>query len=147
MTRWFRPVCVLLALSVLLPGGVAVASTTAGSGTTKCTITAKAPTLTATKQLTGSATVVCTATILITVDVTVVELDGTVEDKTVLMPTKTTPPFSATKNLTYTIATGTVTCISTEAGNEEYASKARVNITGNSSTFDRTVPANDSYAC
>ena len=32
-------------------------------------------------------------------------------------------------------------------GNEEYATKARVSLSGIVSPFDRTVPVNDSYAC
>lgn len=146
MTIRLRLAAAVCVLAVLLPSGVAVAATSVGSGTTKCTVTAKAPTLTTTKQLTGSATVVCTATSLITVTVTVVELDGTVEDATVLMPVKTSL-FTATKNVTYTIATSTVACISTEAGNEEYASKTRVSLSGLTSAYDRTAPANDSFAC
>ena len=118
----------------------------ATSGSTKCTITAKAPTLSATKQLVGSVTVVCTATALATIELTVVELDGTLEDKTVLMVNKTVTQ-TLTKNVTVTISTNTATCISTETGNEEYATKARVSLSGIVSPFDRTAPANDSYAC
>ena len=116
------------------------------SGTTKCTVTAKAPTLSATKQLVGSATVVCTAAALVTVELTVVELDGTAEDKTVLVVNKTVTQTLA-KNVTVTIPTNAGTCISTEVGNEEYATKARVSLSGVASTFDRTVPKADSYAC
>ncbi|MFM7686546.1 MAG: hypothetical protein ACKPDI_11580 [Actinomycetota bacterium] len=118
----------------------------ATSGATKCTITAKAPTLSATKQLTGSVTVVCTATALATIELTVVELDGTLEDQTVLMVNKRITQ-TLTKNVTVTIPTNTATCISTETGNEEYATKARVSLSGIVSPFDRTAPANDSYAC
>jgi hypothetical protein len=124
----------------------ATAATSVKSGTTTCTVTAVKPTLTATKQLTGSATVVCTGATVITVDVTVVELDGTLEDTTVLMPIKKLS-ISAAKNVKYTVATGTVTCISTETGNEEYASKARVSLSGLVSTYDKTVPVADSFAC
>lgn len=122
------------------------AAQTATSGATKCTVTAKAPTLSATKQLVGSATVVCTAAALVTVELTVVELDGTAEDKTVLVVNKTVTQTLA-KNVTVTIPTNAGTCISTEVGNEEYATKARVSLSGVVSVFDRTVPKADSYAC
>lgn len=134
------------ALLLLGNAATATAATSAKSGTTTCTVTAVKPTLTATKQLTGSATVVCTGATVITVDVTVVELDGTLEDPTVLMPTKKLS-ISAAKNVTYTVPTSTVTCISTETGNEEYASKARVSLSGLVSAYDKTVPAADSFAC
>ncbi|MEY4175549.1 MAG: hypothetical protein RI900_2714, partial [Actinomycetota bacterium] len=116
------------------------------SGATKCTVTAKAPTLSATKQLAGSVSVVCTATALVTIELTVVELDGTVEDKTTLVVNKTVTQ-TLTKNVAVTLNTNVATCISTEVGNEEYATKGRVSLSGLVSTFDRTAPANDSFAC
>jgi hypothetical protein len=145
-TRLHRLIAPAIAATLLLGTPQADASTSAKSGATSCTVTAVKPTLTTTKQLTGSATVVCTAAVAITVEVTVVELDGTVEDPTVLMAVKKLA-ISAAKNVTYTVPTATVTCISTETGNEEYASKARVSLSGLVSTYDRTVPLNDSFAC
>ena len=132
--------------TVALAGAPAQAAQTATSGATKCTVTAKAPTLSATKQLVGSVTVVCTATALATIELTVVELDGSLEDKTVLMVNKTVTQ-TLSKNVTVMIPTNAATCISTEVGNEEYATKARVSLSGVVSPFDRTVPVNDSYAC
>lgn len=122
------------------------AATSVTSGTTKCTVTAKAPTLSATKQLAGSVSVVCTATALVTIELTVVELDGTVEDKTTLLVNKTVTQ-TLTRNVAVTLATNVATCISTEVGNEEYATKGRVSLSGRVSTFDRTVPKADSFAC
>ena len=116
------------------------------SRTSGPTVTSKAPTLSATKQLVGSATVVCTATALVTIELTVVELDGTLEDKTVLVTNKTVTQTVA-KNVTVTIPTNAATCISTEVGNEEYATKGRVSLSGLASTFDRTIPKADSFAC
>jgi len=133
----------LAAVGISAPASAAQSIT---SGATKCTITSKAPVLSTKKQLTGSVSVVCTATALVTVETTVVELDGSTEDKTVLMPNKTVTQ-TLTKNVAVTINTNTATCISTEVGNEEYATKARVSLSGVVSLFDRTVPANDSYAC
>jgi hypothetical protein len=124
----------------------AFAAQTVTSGATKCTITSKAPTLSATKQLVGSVTVVCTATAVATIELTVVELDGTVEDKTVLVVNKTVTQ-TLTKNVTVTIPTNAATCVSTEVGNEEYATKARVSLSGIVSAYDRTVPKADSFAC
>ena len=100
----------------------------------------------ATKQLVGSATVVCTAAALVTVELTLVELDGTTEDKTAQVVNKTITQ-TLVKNVTVTIPTNAGTCISTEVGNEEYATKARGSLSGVVSVFDRTVPKNDAYAC
>jgi hypothetical protein len=141
-----RPAIVASLLLASLCPSSAGAAQTATSGATKCTVTSKAPTLSATKQLVGSATVVCTAAALITIELTVVELDGTLEDKTVLVTNKTVTQTVA-KNVTVTIPTNAATCISTEVGNEEYATKARVSLSGVVSLFDRTVPKADSYAC
>ena len=134
----------LLAVSSI--DGTAFATATVSTSTNKCTITAKAPTLSSKKDLTGSVSVVCTAATVVTVDLTVVEMDGTAEDPKVLMVSKS---FSTTvkANTAVVIATNTATCISTETGNEEYATKGRVNLSGVVSSFDRTVPATDSYAC
>jgi hypothetical protein len=134
------------ALTVALLPAPAHAATSVTSGTTKCTVTAKAPTLSATKQLAGSVSVVCTATALVTIELTVVELDGTVEDKTTLVVNKTVTQ-TLTRNVAVTLTTNTATCISTEVGNEEYATKGRVSLSGRVSTFDRTVPKADSFAC
>ena len=130
-----------------MSSGTAFAAASVGSGTTSCTITAKAPTLTTTKQLTGTATVTCNKSAAIIVDVIVVEMDGTAEDPTNLGVKLLQLSTSVTANVAKTISTNTATCISTEAGNEEYATKARVSLSGLVSTYDRTVPANDSYAC
>ncbi len=142
-----RVVATTIGLAALLCGhGTALATTTVSTTTNRCSITAKAPTLNTKKQLTGSVSVICTAATVVTVDLTVVELDGTLEDARVLMVAKT---FTTTvrANTAMTVNTNTATCISTETGNEEYATKGRVNISGAVSTWDRTVPVNDSFAC
>lgn len=126
--------------------GTALATTTATTSTNKCSITAKAPTLTTTKNLTGSISVVCTAATTVTVDLTVVEMDGTAEDTRVLMVSKTFTT-AVRANTAMTVNTNTAVCVSTETGNEEYATKGRVNISGVLSTWDRTVPSTDAYAC
>jgi len=122
------------------------AAQTVASGTTRCTVTSRAPTLSATRQLVGSASVVCTATAVVTIELTVVELDGTVEDRAVLMPNKSVTQ-TLTRNVAVIIPTNAATCISTEVGNEEYATRARVSLSGVVSLFDRTVPRADSFAC
>lgn len=142
-----RVVATAIGVAGLLTGhGTAVATTTASTSTNRCSVTAKAPTLNAKKQLTGSVSVVCTAATVVTVNLTVVEMDGTLEDARVLVVAKT---FTTTvrASTAMTVNTNTATCVSTETGNEEYATKARVNISGAVSTWDRTVPANDSFAC
>ena len=148
MATRFPRFLAISATAVLLSGSsTAFAAASVGSGSTSCTVTAKAPTLTTTKQLTGSATVTCNKSAAIIVDVIVVEMDGTAEDPTNLGVKMQQLSTSVTANVAKTISTNTATCISTEPGNEEYATKARVSLSGLVSTYDRTVPANDSYAC
>lgn len=136
----------LAVAAVLSAHGTVLATTSASTSTNKCSITAKAPTLSSTKNLTGSISVVCTAATVVTVDLTVVEMDGTTEDAKVLMVAKS---YSTTvkANTAVVVNTNTAVCISTETGNEEYATKGRVNISGVVSSWDRTVPATDAYAC
>lgn len=133
----------VIATSVALPTLHAAQSAT--TSTNKCTVTAVAPTLTKTR-LTGKATVVCTKATTVTVEIGVVELDGTVEDlKVPIAAASKTVAVSANKAVT--VSTAVVTCLNTETGNEEYASKARVNISGTVSSWDRTVPKNDAFVC
>lgn len=142
-----RAVATAVAVTCLLSAhGTALATTSASTSTNRCSITAKAPTLTSTKNLTGSVSVICTAATTVTVELTVVEMDGTAEDTRVLMVSKTFTT-AVRANTAMTVNTNTAVCISTETGNEEYATKGRVNISGVLSTWDRTVPATDSYAC
>lgn len=130
------------ALSVT-PSALAAQSATAG--TNKCTVTALAPTLTKT-SLTGRASVLCTTATIVTLDIGVVEIDGTIEDGKVPI-TVTSKSVAVKANTAVTINTATVTCLNTETGYEEYASKSRVNISGTVSAWDRTVPKADSFAC
>jgi hypothetical protein len=142
-----RHVAAALAVATVLGGhSSAFATTSARTSTNTCSITARPPTLNARKQLTGSISVTCTAATVVTVDLTVIEIDGTTEDPRVLMVPKS---FSTTvrARTAMTISTNTATCISTESGNEEYATKGRVNISGVVSAWDRTVPLTDSFAC
>ena len=119
-----------------------------------CKVTAIAPTLTATKQLTGSASITCTAATTVTLIISVVELDGTTlttEDPTVEVKLASVS-VNVTAGGTVTTKTATATCVSTETGNEEFATKAQVSfgiISGVSytSVVDRTVPKLDSFAC
>lgn len=136
----------LSVLAVSATDATAFATATVTTSTNKCTITAKAPTLSSKKDLTGSVSVVCTAATVVTVELTVVEMDGTTEDPKVLMVSKS---FSTAvkANTAVVITTNTATCISTETGNEEYATKGRVNLSGVVSSWDRTAPVTDSYAC
>ena len=147
-TRLPRFLAVGIVTALSLGSGTAFAAVSVGSSsTTLCTITAKAPTLNATKQLTGSASVVCNKSAVITLDIIVVEMDGTTEDAKALGVQVLKLSASVKANVAQTFSTNTATCISTETGNEEYATKARVSLSGLVSTYDRTAPANDSYAC
>lgn len=130
-------------MAIAIPSA-ANASTSATAGATKCTVTAVAPTLNGT-TITATATVMCTVSTSISVEVGVVELDGTVEDvKVEIALIKKAVTVLANKASTITI---TGTCVSTETGNEELATKVRVNLSGIVSAFDRTVPKNDAFAC
>lgn len=142
-----RAVATLIGVACLTgTHATALATTAASTSTNRCSITAKAPTLSSTKNLTGSVSVICTAATTLTVELTVVEMDSTAEDARVLMVSKTFTT-AVRANTAMTVNTNTAVCISTETGNEEYATKGRVNISGVLSTWDRTVPATDAYAC
>lgn len=130
-------------LGVMVPTASASQSATAGKNT--CTVTAVAPTLSA-KNLFGKATVTCSVSTTVTLEMGVVEMDGTLEDTKVPIAVKSvTVVASAGKAVS--ASTATATCLSTETDNEEYATKVRVNISGTVSAWDRTVPANNQYAC
>lgn len=133
----------LVAMSIGVPAAHAAQS--ASTSTNKCTITAVAPTLSK-GNLTGKATVVCTKATTVTVEFGVVEMDSTTEDLKVpiAMASKS---VAVSANKAVTVSTATKACLNTETGNEEYASKARVNISGTVSAWDRTVPKNDAFAC
>ena len=136
-------VSTVIATSIALPTLHAAQSAT--TSTNKCTVTAVAPTLSKT-SLTGKATVLCTKATTVTVEIGVVELDGTVEDvKVPIAPASKT--VAVTANKAVTVSTAVVACLNTETGNEEFASKARVNISGTVSAWDRSVPKNDAFLC
>jgi len=133
----------VLAGTVAVP--VAHAAQSATTTTNKCTVTALAPTLSK-SMVTGKATVLCTKATTVTVEIGVVEMDSSLEDKVVPIPVAS-KSVAVSANKAVTVSTATKTCISTEAGNEEYATKARVNISGTVSAWDRTLPKTDSFAC
>jgi hypothetical protein len=133
----------IVSWSIAVPAAQAAQSAT--TSTNKCTVTALAPTLTKT-SLTAKASVLCTKATSVTVEIGVVELDGTADDvKVPIAPSSKSVAVSANKAVTVT--TATVTCLNTETGNEEYATKARVNISGTVSAWDRTVPKTDQFLC
>jgi hypothetical protein len=146
MTRGRAALLALAAcLAPLASPAVAGAAQSATAGTNKCTVTAVAPTLSKT-SLSGKATVVCTVATTVTLELGVVEMDGTVEDAKAPIPVAA-KSVAVKANTAVTVTTATLTCLSTEAGNEEYASKVRVNISGTVSAWDRTTPKADSFAC
>ena len=116
------------------------------AGKNRCTVTAVAPTLKGT-TLKATATVLCTMAGSVAVLIGVVELDGTAEDlKVVEIPVKSIA-VTVSANKAVTVTTATVTCVSTETGSEEFATRTAVNLAGTVSAYDRTVPKLDSYAC
>lgn len=136
-------VSTIVSMAVAVPAAQAAQSAT--TSTNKCTVTAIAPTLTKT-NLTATASVVCTKATSVTIEIGVVELDGTAEDvKVPIAPSSKTVAVLANKAMT--VSTATLACLNTETGNEEYATKARVNISGTLSAWDRTLPKTDAYLC
>lgn len=138
-------VAIVVAASATVALPTADAAQSATAGTNKCTVTASAPTLSK-GMLTGKATVLCTKATAVTVELGVVELDGTAEDPKVVIASAS-KTVAVTANKAVTVSTAVVACVNTETGNEEFASKARVNISGTVSAWDRTVPKNDSFVC
>jgi hypothetical protein len=141
-----RILSVAAVASLCAPAPAASAATTISAGSTKCRVTANPPSLGAANRLTGSVTVRCSSAALITIEVSVVELDGMVEDQTVITGTRVLTQ-TLMKNDTLTFSTSARTCVSTEPGNEEYATKARISLSGLVSAFDRTSPRTDAYSC
>ncbi len=134
-------------MSGAVPTASAVQSVKAGTNT--CTVTAVAPTLVktaTTSTLTSNFKVVCTVSGVVTLEIGVVEMDGTLEDKVIPITIKSVSVVT-TANKAVTAAGPSGKCVSTETGNEEYATKVRVNISGTVSAYDRSVPTNDQYAC
>lgn len=137
-----------MALSTLIPVVVATPALAAQSitvGSNTCTVTAVTPTLNKT-TLTGSVTVKCTIATTVTVEFGVVEMDGTTEDTRVPIPIASRSLAITRANTLFTVSVS-ATCLNTETGNEEYATKARVGLSGPTSSYDRTTPANDQFAC
>ena len=117
--------------------------------TNTCTVTALTPKMTSTtkKTVTPSATVKCTQAATVTVTIGAVEMDGTVEDRTVQVVDRTYT-VSVRAGVVVTVAGPSFTCVSTEADNEELATKARVALsTTMSSPIDRSVPTTNEHAC
>lgn len=133
----------IMTMAVAVPAAQAAQSAT--TSTNKCTVTAVAPTLTKT-SLTATASVVCTKATSVTIEIGVVEMDGTTEDLKVPIATSS-KTVALLANKATTVSTATLACLNTETGNEEYATKARVNISGTLSTWDRTLPKTDAYLC
>lgn len=134
--------CSVALLSVAAP---AHASQRVTAGRNTCTVTALAPVLSR-GSLVGSASVVCTLATAITIEIGVAELDGGSEDLRVPIP-PATRTMAVGANQTVLVNTLTVPCTNTEVGNEEYATKTRVNISGVVSAYDKFSPKLDSFAC
>jgi hypothetical protein len=147
MSGTFRRILLTAAIaSLVTPAASAVAATNVSAGSTKCRATANSPTLGSGGRLMGTVTVQCSSTALVTVEVAVVELDGTVEDPTVITGTKVLTQ-TLKKNESFTFATSSRPCVNTEVGNEEYATKARISLSGRVSAIDRTAPRTDAFSC
>ena len=116
------------------------------AGALHCTVTSRQPILTLTKRLSGSVTVTCNAATSVGVEMKVVEMDGSVEDRIVEVPLQVRW-ITVTANTAVVITSTRVTCVSTEVGGEEFATRSRLNVSGKTSGWDRSVPVTDAYAC
>ena len=126
-----------------------------------CTVTAAAPTLTSTKQLTGNASISCTkattvkaTSVTVNYVVTVVELDFATGTTTLSLEQPLSASFQksltaiVTFGKTTTVTSYTLACPNTDTDNEEYATKARIQIVGSTWTLDdRTAPKNNAFGC
>ncbi len=99
-----------------------------------------------TRMVRGSAVVQCSSTALVGIDIAVVEMDGAVEDRAVMMPSQTLWVV-VSANTPTVVLTNRARCVNTEPGNEEYATRTRINLSGVASSWDRNQPGPDSFAC
>lgn len=122
----------------------AFASQSANFGKYSCTIKALPPSLSR-GSITGSAQIDCNVSTTVIVEFGVIELDGTVEDRVEVPFQRRSIAVIAGRSTI--VLTTTSSCVSTEVGNEELATRARVTLSGTLTLWDRTSPPNDSYAC
>jgi hypothetical protein len=73
-------------------------------------------------------------------------MDGLTEDSRVEVPFQKRS-ITVTAGRPVTVPTATGSCVSTESSNEELATKSRISAGTAVSTWDRTAPSTDSYAC
>jgi len=135
-----------LTAALLGPASIAAAASSVSAGSTKCRVTSNPPNLGASNRLVGTVTVRCSSTALVTVEVSVIELDGMVEDATAITGTKVLTQ-TVKKNESVTFSTSARPCVNTEPGNEEFATKSRISLSGLVSPYDRTVPRTDAFSC
>jgi hypothetical protein len=109
-------------------------------------VTARPAQIDSARQIWGTAVVVCDVTAVLRLEIRVVEMDGTAIDPTVEVATHGWW-VSVTPNVPVAISTAKALCVSTEPGNEELSTRAKVSMMGLQSATDFTIPANDSYQC
>ena len=122
------------------------ASVNVATGAMRCSVSSRQPTLSLSQRLGGSVVVTCNTATTIGVAITVVELDGVTEDRTLEVPLQVRW-VTVAANTPVVVTTTRVNCVSTEVGGEEFATRARLNVSGILSGWDRSVPVTDAYAC
>ena len=137
-------VAALLATSAI--SSTALATTSITNGAAHCMVTARQVKIDGASQIWGSAVVVCDVSAVVRLEMRVVEMDGTTIDPTVEVPMAGWW-VTLTPNTPVVITTLKSTCVSTEPGNEEFSTRAKLSMMGLQSATDYTRPANDSYAC
>lgn len=142
-TRWLA--AALGAASLIAASAPTVSAAQSVTNSFKCTVTAKPPVLSGT-TITTYAVVNCTKAATITIDIKAVEMDSSTEQSNAVMAENKGLSVSVTAGVDKTITT-TGTCLNTETGYEEFATKVRVGIGSKYSSYDRTSPANNSYNC
>lgn len=151
-----------LLLAAVAPSSASAAKSTPTYNGITCTVTATAPTLSSTKQLTGNASIACTKTTSVTATsvtvnyvITVAEMDFATGTTTLSVEQALSTSFQkslsavVTFGKTTTITSYTLACPNTDSDNEEYVSKARVQIVGSTFSLDdrSATPKNNAFGC
>jgi hypothetical protein len=132
-------------LTFLASSSAVSATTSSTFGKYNCTVKSLPPTLKS-AAVTGSVQIDCNVSTTVLLEVGVVELDGSVEDPRIEVPFQKRSVAVIAGRSTF-VPTATAPCVSTESGNEELATRARVTLSGTVSLWDRTTSANDAYSC
>lgn len=131
---------------VALSASVTSAVQTTSFGKFNCQVRSLPPSITKAGSITGSVQIDCNVTTTVILEMGIVELDGFAEDPRIEVPFQKRSVVVIAGRSTV-VPTSTGLCVSTEQGNEELATRARLTLSGTVSLWDRTSSANDAYLC